>query len=262
MCGSATDTRPSPSLLRRHWRCVDRGVWWAQDDTLHRRNGRRRPQVQLRLLHARLRAHPVSQGTHGRRKGRAGEEKAGEKGRGGAVSEPICESTRGLQLRSADERLHGASSTQACLKDKLEAEANGAAERQRARGVGKGGGTTSNTPVTGRRSSAAHASRSLATKLSPLARPPPLPPFPKPPSPLSRALHHHFPCSGVLISGRYPHVNGVPKNGNYALTASNCLIGSVFQDAGYRTAMIGKWHVSSDRNGYWCTSGAPCKARA
>lgn len=54
----------------------------------------------------------------------------------------------------------------------------------------------------------------------------------------------------MLISGRYPHSNGVPKNGNYDISADNCLIGSVFQDAGYKTAMIGKWHVSAGENGF------------
>ena len=49
----------------------------------------------------------------------------------------------------------------------------------------------------------------------------------------------------MLLSGRYPHVNTIPKNGaNLDISAGNCLLASTFQDANYSTALVGKWHVS------------------
>ncbi|MEM9585802.1 MAG: sulfatase-like hydrolase/transferase [Planctomycetota bacterium] len=51
-----------------------------------------------------------------------------------------------------------------------------------------------------------------------------------------------------LLTGRFPARAGQPGNGD--LDADEITIGEVFRDAGYRTGLVGKWHLgkSSDRN--------------
>jgi arylsulfatase A-like enzyme len=50
------------------------------------------------------------------------------------------------------------------------------------------------------------------------------------------------PFRGALISGRYPHQNGVVCNG-IALPPSAPTVATAFNAAGYHTAYIGKWHL-------------------
>jgi arylsulfatase A-like enzyme len=50
------------------------------------------------------------------------------------------------------------------------------------------------------------------------------------------------PSRGALMSGRYPHRNGVANNG-LPLRPSERTIASLLKPAGYRTAITGKWHL-------------------
>jgi arylsulfatase A-like enzyme len=57
------------------------------------------------------------------------------------------------------------------------------------------------------------------------------------------------PFRGSLLSGRYPH-NAVPGH-EYAMPDGQKTVAHSFNDAGYRTAYFGKWHVGGwqERNG-------------
>ena len=50
------------------------------------------------------------------------------------------------------------------------------------------------------------------------------------------------PYRGNLLTGRYPHQHGVVDN-EYRLWTDQLTLPQVLQDAGYRTAFIGKWHL-------------------
>ena len=50
------------------------------------------------------------------------------------------------------------------------------------------------------------------------------------------------PFRGALISGQYPHQNGVVANG-IQLPPANPTVATAFNDAGYHTAYVGKWHL-------------------
>lgn len=50
------------------------------------------------------------------------------------------------------------------------------------------------------------------------------------------------PFRGALISGQYPHQNGVVANG-IQLSPSIPTVATAFNDAGYHTAYVGKWHL-------------------
>jgi arylsulfatase A-like enzyme len=59
------------------------------------------------------------------------------------------------------------------------------------------------------------------------------------------------PFRGALLSGLYPHQSGVIGNG-HALSPSIPTIANAYNDAGYHTAYVGKWHVdgTNDRDHY------------
>ncbi len=60
------------------------------------------------------------------------------------------------------------------------------------------------------------------------------------------------PSRAVLLTGKYSHVNGMKDNGTYFNGAQETLP-KIYQRNGYRTAIVGKWHLFSTPTGfdYW-----------
>ena len=55
------------------------------------------------------------------------------------------------------------------------------------------------------------------------------------------------PSRACIITGQYPHVNGVFDLGG-RIKPENQTLPILFRDAGYQTAMIGKWHLKEEPN--------------
>ena len=57
------------------------------------------------------------------------------------------------------------------------------------------------------------------------------------------------PSRAVILTGKHSHINGFKHNGN-RFDGSQQTFPKLMRKAGYATAMIGKWHLSSDPQGF------------
>ena len=57
------------------------------------------------------------------------------------------------------------------------------------------------------------------------------------------------PSRAVILTGKHSHLNGFMRNGN-RFDGSQQTFPRLMQAVGYQTAMIGKWHLSSDPQGF------------
>ncbi|WP_437188525.1 sulfatase family protein [Planctomicrobium sp. SH668] len=58
------------------------------------------------------------------------------------------------------------------------------------------------------------------------------------------------PSRAVLLTGKYSHLNGFYNNANSRFDGAQQTFPKLLQQAGYSTALIGKWHLGSDPTGF------------
>lgn len=61
------------------------------------------------------------------------------------------------------------------------------------------------------------------------------------------------PSRAALLTGKYSHLNGFYHNGGNVFDGSQQTFPKLMQKGGYQTAVVGKWHLTSDPTGfdYW-----------
>jgi arylsulfatase A-like enzyme len=58
------------------------------------------------------------------------------------------------------------------------------------------------------------------------------------------------PSRATILTGKYSHLNGFYNNSNSVFDSSQQTFPKLLQQAGYQTAIIGKWHLVSDPTGF------------
>ena len=57
------------------------------------------------------------------------------------------------------------------------------------------------------------------------------------------------PSRATILTGKYSHLNGFVRNGN-TFDGSQQTVAKLLRQAGYQTAVIGKWHLKSEPTGF------------